>query len=217
MSVSLGGRHSLAAHGLNRATLQKAPAARRLPAEGSPFRRDRPPGQIDGTIHGSIMIRRIAGVCRFGALALALGLMLASTGSVFAHARFVRADPPIDAPLDGAPVVLKTFYSQELTSRSTVRVLDANGVQVDLGDGRVDLDDPIRKTMLVSLPALSVGLYTIDYMADSAEDGHEYPGTAAFGVGMTPPSAEQPSIQPAGATEFGPSGLSLEMARPLAH
>ena len=169
------------------------------------------------------MSRTHAGWRPIAALFLAFGLILSSTGSVFAHARFERAEPPIDAPLDGAPVVLKTYFSQELTSKSTVRVLDANGIQVDLGDGRVDLDDPIRKTMLVSLPELPVGLYTIDYMADSAEDGHEYPGTAAFGVGMAPPSAAQPAAQPALqpaagpdiAPEVGPSGLSPEMARPL--
>jgi hypothetical protein len=121
--------------------------------------------------------------------------------------------------------VLKTYYSQELTSKSTIRVLDANGLQVDLGDGHVDLDDPIRKTMLVSLPALPVGLYTIAYMADSAEDGHAFEGTAAFGVGMTPPSAVQPAAQPAPqpaagpefSPEVGPSGLSQEMVLPLAY
>lgn len=141
---------------------------------------------------------------------------LAAAGSAFAHARVERAEPPVDAPFDGSPVVLKAFFSQELTSRSTIRTLDANGVQVDLGDGRVDLDEPIRKTMLVSLPALPVGVYTVDYMAGSAEDGHEYAGTAAFGVGMSPLGAEQPAAQPAAAPEVGPSGLSPEMTRPLA-
>ena len=167
------------------------------------------------------MIRTFAGGRRIAALFLALGLILGSTSSVFAHARFDRAEPPIDVPLDGAPVVLKTYYSQELTSKSSVRVLDANGLQVDLGDGHVDLDDPIRKTMLVSLPALPAGLYTIAYVADSAEDGHAFEGTAAFGVGMTPPSAVQPALQPAAGSELspevGPSGLSQDMALPRAY
>jgi methionine-rich copper-binding protein CopC len=163
------------------------------------------------------MIRRFAGGRRLVALFIAFSLILASTGSVFAHARFDRAEPPIDEPLDGAPVVLKTYYSQELTSKSSIRVLDANGVQVDLGDGHVDLDDPIRKTMLVSLPALPVGLYTIEYSADSAEDGHEYPGTAAFGVGMTPTSAEHPASAPAAVPDAGPTGLSVDAVRPLAY
>lgn len=168
-------------------------------------------------IKGRTMFRIFAGSRRLAALILALGLVLASTGSVFAHSRLDRSEPPIDAPLDGMPVVFKAYFSQELTSRSSIRVLDANGVQVDLGDGRVDLDDPIRKTMLVSLPELPVGLYTIEYVADSAEDGHEYPGTAAFGVGMTPPSADQPPVVPAAGPESEPTGLSLDMARAQAY
>ena len=71
--------------------------------------------------------------------------------------------------------------------------------------------------MLVSLPELPVGLYTIEYVADSAEDGHEYPGTAAFGVGMTPPSADHPPVVPAAGPESEPTGLSLDMARAQAY
>ncbi len=125
-----------------------------------------------------------------------------------------------EGPLDGTPVVLKVYFSQELTSKSTIRVLDANGVQVDLGDGRVDLDDPIRKTMLVSLPELPVGLYTIDFSADSAEDGHEYPGTVVFGVGMVPPAGDDPAATPAAepaVEDEWPSGMSLNAARPIAY
>lgn len=135
------------------------------------------------------MVRIFAAGRRLVALLLALGLMLMSTGNVLAHARFDRAEPPIDVPLDSAAVVLRTYYSQELTSKSTIRVLDANGMQVDLGDGHVDLDDPIRKTMLVSLPALEVGQYTLVYLTESADDGDTYEGTATFAVGVAPPSA----------------------------
>ncbi|MCC7370027.1 MAG: copper resistance protein CopC [Chloroflexi bacterium] len=157
------------------------------------------------------MLRRFAGGRQVAALALALGLVLSSAVSAFAHARFERTEPPITAPFDGSPITVKAYFSQELTSKSSIRVVDANGVQVDLGDGHVDLDDPIRKTMLVSLPALPVGVYTIEYQADSAEDGHGEPGMAQFGVGMLPAGAEQPATT----DEYGPTGLSPEMARPL--
>lgn len=159
------------------------------------------------------MIRKFAGGPRLAALALAFGLVLSSTVSAFAHSRFDRSEPPITAPLDGSPVTMKAYFSQELTSKSTIRVLDAAGAQVDLGDGHVDLDDPIRKTMLVSLPALPMGVYTIDFVAESAEDGHAEPGTVSFGVGMMPTGAEQP-LPTEGA---GPTGLSWDMARPIAY
>ncbi len=93
-------------------------------------------------------------------------------------------------------------------------MLDANGVQVDLGDGRVDLNDPDRKIMYVSLPGLPVGVYTVEYVAQSAEDGHDEPGTFAFGVGMTPPSATDPAYQPSGASSplpvEGADGMVLD-------
>jgi methionine-rich copper-binding protein CopC len=167
------------------------------------------------------MIRTFVWSGRISALILVFALLVLGASKVSAHARFERTEPPNDAPLDGTPIVLKVFFSQELTSTSKIRVLDANGAQVDLGDGRVDLDDPIRKTMLVSLPELPVGVYTIDFTADSAEDGHEYPGTAQFGVGMLPPAAGQPSETPAAEpttdTEAGPSGTSPDAARPIAY
>lgn len=105
-----------------------------------------------------------------------------------AHARYARSEPAAGAIVDGAPFVLKAWFSQELTSKSTLMVMDANGLQVDLGDGRVDLDDPIRKLMLVSLPELPAGIYRVEFGADSAEDGHTYHGSFSFGVGMEAPS-----------------------------
>ncbi|MGE3911565.1 MAG: copper resistance protein CopC [Chloroflexota bacterium] len=165
------------------------------------------------------MIRAIPGGRQIAAIAVALCLVVGSAGSVFAHARFDRAEPPLDMPFDGTPMLLKTYYTQELTSKSTVRVLDSNGVQVDLGDGHVDLDDPIRKTMLVSLPELPVGVYTIEFVAESAEDGHAEPGTVTFGVGMLPPAAEEPAVgpveAPAETPADAPSGMTLDAALPL--
>ena len=131
---------------------------------------------------------------------LAVGLLLVSTASVSAHARYDRSEPPSGSALDGDPFVLKAWFSQELTSKSFIQVVDANGAQVDLGDGKVDLDDPIRKMMTVSLPALPPGVYTVRYGADSAEDGHLYEGAFAFGVGMEAPVGELSAEQAAPAT-----------------
>jgi copper resistance protein C len=140
---------------------------------------------------------------RLGAVVLALGLLAASTGNVFAHARYDRSEPPAGSMVDGQSFVLKAYFTQELTSKSSMRVVDANGVQIDLGDGHVDLNDPDRKAMYVTLPELPVGVYTVEYTAESAEDGHAEPGTFAFGVGMTPPSATDPASTP-----YQPTGAS---------
>ena len=147
------------------------------------------------------MISRLRVVRGLGAAVVGLSLLLASSTQAFAHARYDRSEPPSGSMVDGQPFVLKTYFTQELTSKSTVRVVDANGAQVDMADGRVDLDDPDRKLMVVSLPALPVGVYTVEWVSVSAEDGDPETGTFAFGVGMAPPSAGQPADAPAIAAE----------------
>src|SRR4051812_22107054 len=157
------------------------------------------------------MFSRLRGGRQLGAVVVGLSLLLASTSQAFAHARLDRAEPPAGAMVDGQPFVLKTYFTQELTSKSTIRVLDANGTQVDMADGRVDLDDPDRKLMLVSLPALPVGIYTVEWGSVSAEDGDPEAGTFAFGVGMTPPSADQPGVSPdAAVPDQALVGVSLD-------
>jgi methionine-rich copper-binding protein CopC len=133
---------------------------------------------------------------RFAGASLALGLsgwfLLAGVTGVSAHARYSHAEPDVSTLQEGAPFVLRTYYTQELMSASTVRVLDGNGAQIDLGDGHVDLDDPDRKAMLVSLPNLSTGYYTVEWYTVSAEDGDSETGTFIIGVGM-PASGGTPS------------------------
>jgi methionine-rich copper-binding protein CopC len=124
---------------------------------------------------------------RLSAVGLAFGLFVASVGGVSAHARYDHADPDISVALDGSPSVLRAYFTQALMKASTIRIVDENGAQVDLGDGQVDTDDPDRKVMMVSLPSLTPGLYTIQWSSVSAEDGDPDSGTVTFGVGMAPP------------------------------
>jgi methionine-rich copper-binding protein CopC len=133
---------------------------------------------------------------------------MTSAGSVFAHARYDYSVPAAGSTVDGQPFVLKAYFTQELTSKSTLRVIDASGTQVDYADGRVDLDDPDRKVMLVSLPELPAGAYTVEFVAESAEDGHAEPGTFGFSVGPAEPSASEPVYAPGG----GASPLPIEGA-----
>jgi len=164
---------------------------------------------MGGTIQGNPMFPRLHGGRQLGAAVVGLGLLLASTTQAFAHARYDRSEPPAGAMVDGQPFVLKTYFTQELTSKSAIRVLDANGAQVDLADGHVDLDDPDRKVMVVSLPALPQGVYTVEWGSVSAEDGDPESGTFAFGVGVTPPGADQPAVSPDADTD-GFEGFVLD-------
>ena len=123
-------------------------------------------------------------------LAACAALMLGTT-TTFAHARYAASEPPAGAMLDGSALVQRTWFSQELMRASTMVIVDEAGRRVDLGDGRVDLDDPDRKVMLITVPDLPVGLYTAYWSTVSAEDGHTGCGTFAFGVGVAPPPAAQ--------------------------
>jgi methionine-rich copper-binding protein CopC len=126
-----------------------------------------------------------------------LSLLFASSGHALAHARYDYSEPAAGSMVDGQPFTLKAYFTQEMTSKSTLMVVDANGTQVDNADGHLDLDDPDRKVMVVTLPALPTGVYTVQWNTVSAEDGDSADGTFAIGVGMTPPSADQPAAEPA--------------------
>ena len=141
----------------------------------------------------------------FGVAMLALALLFGGTPApASAHARYDRSDPMAGAMIDTSPTALRAWYTQELMLRSAITVVDEAGNQVDLGDGRVDQDDPSRKTMLVSLPPLPGGLYWAYYVATSAEDGHDEVGSFTFGVGVMPPAADA-STTPIAAAESGQS------------
>jgi methionine-rich copper-binding protein CopC len=124
---------------------------------------------------------------RLAAVGVAFGMFVASVGGVSAHARYDHANPDITVALDGSPFVLRASFTQAIMKASTIRVVDASGGQVDLGDGQVDTDDPDRKVMMVSMPALQPGLYTIQWSTISADDGDPDSGTVTFGIGMDPP------------------------------
>jgi methionine-rich copper-binding protein CopC len=117
-------------------------------------------------------------------LTLALLGCLMAPQLVGAHARYDRSDPPADTVVVAAPQQLRVWFTQELVTRgSSLQVVDAAGNRVDQGDSRVDLNDPDRKLMLVSLMPLADGVYTVNWRSVSAEDGDDAEGSFRFGVG----------------------------------
>jgi copper transport protein len=134
------------------------------------------------------MLRKSRGpVFRAQGSLLALLLLLgALPRPVEAHARYDRSDPPADGIVAVAPSELRVWFTEEVrTQGSSLQVVDASGNQVDRGDARVDLNDPDRKLMRVSLAPLADGVYTVTWQAVSATDGHSSDGTFRFGVGAS--------------------------------
>jgi copper transport protein len=101
---------------------------------------------------------------------------------VLAHALLLRSNPAANAVLAQAPAQVELFFSETVEpSLSTISVFDSSGRAVDLGDVRVDPNDPTRMT--VSVGSLTDGVYTVAWKAISATDGHLTSGSFPFAIG----------------------------------
>ncbi|HWC05340.1 MAG TPA: copper resistance protein CopC [Methylomirabilota bacterium] len=109
---------------------------------------------------------------------LALGLVLLATPA-WPHASLVRSSPARRATFTTAPDRVQLWFNEAIEPRfSRVSVLDAAGRPVDLGDARVEPDDP--KRLAVGLKPLGPGAYRVRFRVLSV-DGHvvesEFPFT----------------------------------------
>jgi copper transport protein len=125
-----------------------------------------------------LRFRLIAGIV------LALATISLTPVATQAHARYARSEPGADAVVPNAPAQLKVWFTQEVaTQGSSLQVLDSAGNRVDTGDGHVDLNDPDRKLMWATLMPLADGVYTVNWVTISGEDGDQADGSFRFGVG----------------------------------
>jgi methionine-rich copper-binding protein CopC len=121
------------------------------------------------------------------ALVLALLLALMSAGLVSAHAKLKSSIPAADSTVATAPrTVVAAFDNHDPLNAagSLLKVADASGAQVDLGDTALDKSDVERKTLVVSLKdGLAGGTYTVSWTAASEGDGSTAQGSFKFSVG----------------------------------
>jgi methionine-rich copper-binding protein CopC len=105
---------------------------------------------------------------------------LAGAAQAFAHAFLDRATPAVGSTVRGSPGEVRLRFTQELEPAfSTVRVLDANGRQVDRGDKQVDPND--RTVLRVSLSTLPPGTYRVLWRVLSV-DTHVTEGDFTFEI-----------------------------------
>ncbi|MCP5099033.1 MAG: hypothetical protein GY943_26065 [Chloroflexi bacterium] len=119
------------------------------------------------------------------ALSVIAALFVFSVLAVSAHAYLAESFPRNGEQLSTSPIEVSGTFTQELVSGdSTMRVFDADGNQVDNGDGGVDLFDPDHKSMLVTVPEdLPDGSYVVEWVVLSAEDDDTTEGAFVFGIG----------------------------------
>lgn len=138
-----------------------------------------------------------------------LVLLLAGTATaVGAHDAVITKSTPANGDvLAESPSEVMAWFAEELVSgESTMTVFSAAGTQVDNGDGGVNLNDPDHASMVVTLPPLSDGSYTVQWHV-TLLDGDASDGAFAFAVG------EGQNVSPAAvqsaAAEEGSGGLSV--------
>ncbi len=98
---------------------------------------------------------------------------------LLAHTELIEADPAPGAILRDAPDQLRLLFSLPVTDQS--RVLLLNG-DLQLVEGvRTQVDPTNNRQLLVHVPELPAGNYTVQWFVVAA-DGHEMSGSYAFGV-----------------------------------
>lgn len=125
--------------------------------------------------------------------------------AVTAHeAALIKSVPANGETLAEAPAVVTAWFAEELVSgESNMTVFDGQGNQVDNGGGGVDLNDPEHASMIVTLPSLPDGAYTVQWHAVLI-DGDATDGAFAFAIGEGQ-TAAQPTV---------PAAPQAEQARP---
>ena len=109
---------------------------------------------------------------------------LASVSLVNAHSRPVRFDPAPGAVLDAAPGEVTGWFTSDIrrTDESFIRVLDADGAEVQEGDVQLSTD---RRQMSTALQAdLGEGRYLVYWSTFDDADGEVFGGCHVFYVGQ---------------------------------
>lgn len=114
---------------------------------------------------------------------LALLVAVAATPIVLAHASLVRSDPADNSILANPPKEIRLWFSEAISPEfSTVDILDISGRRIKPTGIRIDPTEP--DLMVVTLPRLSPGLYSVRWKVLSKTDGHFTQGPIVFGVGQ---------------------------------
>lgn len=117
-------------------------------------------------------------------LATAAGLLLpgALGWRALGHAQLVASSPGAGEVLDEPPSRLVLVFSEPLEGGFTAAdVTDAAGRRIAGDAGAVDPSDPHQ--LLVDLPPLADGVYTVSWRSLSSADGHTASGFFSFAVG----------------------------------
>lgn len=125
---------------------------------------------------------RLAGALALLVLLVAPALPGAMGGRVLAHAQLVASSPGAGEVVPEAPGELRLVFSEPLEPELTsLDLRDATGEMILERAGAPDPEDAFA--LVVRLPLLADGTYSVTWRTLSAADGHTVQGFFAFGVG----------------------------------
>jgi methionine-rich copper-binding protein CopC/putative copper export protein len=129
---------------------------------------------------------------RARSLALSVGLVAGltlvgtATAPVLGHSQLVTSVPAAGEVVPAPPTEIRLVFSEPLEAAHTgLDLLDANGATLARAIGTPDPQDPYA--LVAPTDTLSDGLYTVQWQALSAADGHTTSGSYTFGVGAVEP------------------------------
>ncbi len=150
------------------------------------------------------------------ALCGALCALLALSAAALAHAEMKSCTPAMNGAVETAPTQVVCIATESMDAKgSTLAVFDAHGMQVDKKDSAVDLDDPDRVRISVSLDTAMMqdGEYTVKWTTVSAADSDEAKGEFTFTVGHAMDMHATPAATETDTTEHPGGDHSIGIAQ----
>ena len=107
--------------------------------------------------------------------------MLAIASPALAHALLERASPPVGSEVAAPPSRIALTFSEGVEPLfSKIELRDAGGAVLPTGKPRTEAGN--NRVLILDLPALSNGVYTVVWLATSV-DTHKTEGSYRFTVG----------------------------------
>jgi len=119
------------------------------------------------------------------AILLVTAWLALTPSSGVAHAELVRSDPPADGLAVTSPDQLSMTFTEEVARdrpAPNITLLDESGAVVGSAPLAIAPSD-VPRTLIVLIPDLDRGTYTVSWEVTSATDGHTLSGAYAFRVG----------------------------------
>ncbi len=118
----------------------------------------------------------------------ATALLLGATTPASAHAYLERTNPADGSVVARAPERLALYFSEHVVPEATtIEVVDGSGRVLELGDLRLESDEPedieVPSVVTASLPDLPRDAYRVRWSTLSSDDLHRTSGFFVFGVG----------------------------------